>query len=430
MPDILTAETPAGRLRGEVRGPLSIFRNIPYAQAGRFRPPEPPVAWSGERDAVRRGPICPQNPSRFAFAVNDPGPRLVRSEDCLVLTVTTPGMAGRRPVIVWLHGGAYLVGGGEMGEYDADRLALECGVVVVSVTYRLGLFGYLWDDDPARRNLGLQDQLAALDWVAAHIERFGGDPDNITAVGQSAGGHSIVTMLQVRAGALPFHRAILQSAPVAARLTPEAAKRLAVAFHDALGQDADGADATAMLAAQAKALIAQGPSGMPLGPVMEAGVSTREELDVLAGWARDDAATLVAMSTGLSRHSIWYGDEGGGPLTAKVTRDVFEGPVTAFAAATPRGAKTYLYRLDLRPTDSPFGACHCMDLPLLFGSESDWRGAGMLGGEHWSRFADLGARVRAAWGAFARTGDPATNSEWDWSPWSGAVAGGVTNLAG
>ena len=428
MPDAMIVEVPAGRLRGQANGGVLTFRNVPYARAPRFRPPEPAAPWSDERDAVGRGPICPQLPERLAFATGGVPTKMVRSEDCLNLSITTPTLAGRRPVMVWIHGGAYMSGGGETPRYDARKIAAECGVVVVAVTYRLGVFGYLWQDDPGRRNLGLLDQLAALDWVAANIDRFGGDPDNITAVGQSAGGHSIVAMLQARAQALPFRRAILQSAPIAARIAAEDAARLADAFHEALGQDAERADVALILAAQAQALAAQPPSGLPMGPVLEPAPAPRRGLDVIAGWARDDGSPFVALRKGLSEPGNWFGDEGAGASTTAFTRAAFAEPAAAFAAATPDDAKTYLYRLELRPEGSPFGACHCLDLPLLFGEEADWRGAGMLGTEPWANLERVGHRVRASWGAFATSGDPSTDDGWDWRPYGSGTAGEITSI--
>jgi len=420
-------EVPNGRLRGKANDGVLTFHNIPYARAGRFQPPEPAARWSGVRDAVARGPICPQGPGRLAFSINDPPSSMSQSEDCLNLSITTPGVAGRRPVIVWIHGGAYMIGGGETDQGDAEKLAAEGGVVVVAVSYRLGLFGYLWQSDPGRRNLGLLDQLAALRWVVANIERFGGDPENITLAGQSAGGHSIVGMLERWTGTRPVRRVVLQSSPISRRIGPDDAKRVADAFHAALGRDAETAAVAQVLAAQGRA-AAQGPPGMPIGPVLGSGSMDRRGLDIMIGWARDDSSTLIALRESVSKPGNWFGEAGSGPATAEYTRTVFSEPAEALAASTPADAKTYLYRLDLRPEGSPFGACHCLDLPLLFGDEASWRGSGMLGRESWSTFESLGRRVRAAWAAFATTGDPSAEGGWDWRAWSGGAAGAITHL--
>lgn len=430
MSDTVAAEAPAGRLRGRANGGVLTFRNVPYARAERFRPPEPAKPWTGERDAVSRGPVCPQSPGRLAFMIGDVVAGMVQSEDCLNLTIHTPGLTGRRPVMVWIHGGAYMFGGGEMPQSDAQKLAAEGGVVVVAISYRLGAFGYLWQGDPGRRNLGLLDQLAALDWVAANIERFGGDPDNITTVGQSAGGHSIAAMLRVRAGARPFRRAILQSTPFASEIPRDAAAGLADGFHAALGQDADAAPVAAILGAFGKALAAL-RTAPPVGPVLdEAGPGDRRGLEALVGWARDDAVSLVALGwQGAEPPRRWFGDQDPGPSSAKLTRAIFEAPAEAFAAATPADGKTYLYRIDLEPEGSPFGASHCADLPLLFGDEPAWRGVPFLGTEPWNNIELLGRRARAAWTAFATTGDPATDGGWDWRAHSGGTAGVTTPLA-
>lgn len=174
----------SGRWRGEARGEVAVFRGIPYARAERFAAPEPVAALDGVYDATRRYAMAPQLPGRLESVMGRAEP-LEQSEDCLALTVTAPvgAQPGNRPVLVWLHGGAYLAGSGQWNLYDADRLAGETGVVVVSVSYRLGLFGYLRAPGVSAGNLGLRDQIAALRWVREHIAEFGGDPERVTVSG-------------------------------------------------------------------------------------------------------------------------------------------------------------------------------------------------------------------------------------------------------
>jgi len=212
----LTADTELGRLQGVAHGGVVQFRGVPYARPPlgglRFRPPCPHEPWPGRLDVRAHGPIAPQGPSRLRVAVGDFS--RPQSEDCLTLTITTPAPDGaRRPVIVWLHGGGYGTGAGSLDWYDGASLAREGDVVVVGVNYRLGPLGYLAGAGLGDGQMGLRDMIAAIGWVAAHIASFGGDPGEITLMGQSAGAHSALCMLAMPDVRRLFRRVILQSAP-------------------------------------------------------------------------------------------------------------------------------------------------------------------------------------------------------------------------
>lgn len=404
-------ETHFGRLRGEHRGNLLSFRGVPYARAARFEPPRAMPAWAGVRDATKRGPIPPQNPSRLAFITGPQPDQFRQSEDCLVVSVHTPSHEGRRPVMVWFHGGAYLSGGGELPCYDGDKLAIEGDAVVVSVTYRLGVFGYLWSEHKEQLNLGLQDQLAALEWVKTNIERFGGDPEAITAFGQSAGGHSIAAIMGVNRSSQLFNRAIIQSAPLGLKLTEPEAIRFAEVFNRILGSDPLRASVGELLVAQEAAIAEVGSLSSGLAPIVAPGSDSfaGPKLDALIGWTKDDAGPFVALRG--QKVDLREGPE---PLVDKMTARVFGDPAKAFASASPEIARAYIYRIDWRPLGSPYGAAHCVDLPLLLGDEAAWRDAPMLGEQSWSDVEQLGRRIRAAWIAFARSGDPTTVGGWTW----------------
>ncbi|HEX3769259.1 MAG TPA: carboxylesterase family protein, partial [Polyangiaceae bacterium] len=164
-----------GALRGVRAGNVTHFLDVPFAEAARFAEPRLAPPWAGVRDATRRGPICPQPPSRLA-AVMGPSAPAVQDEACLTLSVSTPSLEGRRPVMVWLHGGAYVIGSSSHAWYQPDALVTEGDVVVVRANYRLGVFGFLEMPGVSRGNLGTLDQIEALRWVKRNIAAFGGDP--------------------------------------------------------------------------------------------------------------------------------------------------------------------------------------------------------------------------------------------------------------
>ncbi len=211
--DGLTIEIETGTVAGTQSGDVRSFRGIPYAAppigANRFRAPQPALPWEGVRDAVELGSQCPQSLSLAGRS---------EDEDCLFVNVWSPAGANKLPVMVWLHGGAFILGSGGDKYYDGAAIA-AAGVVVVTLNYRLGLFGFLAHpalraDDPAfptSGNYGLEDQRAALQWVQRNIRAFGGDPTRVTLFGESAGGYSTcVHYLSSRADDL-FSAAISES---------------------------------------------------------------------------------------------------------------------------------------------------------------------------------------------------------------------------
>ena len=206
-----TVRTKQGLTEGFNEGAIFKFLGVPYAEPPvgerRWRSPVPMTGWAGVREAQDFGPICPQT----AGAVFKPRAK-TESEDCLYLNVWTRSLdtEARQPVMVWIHGGGYLGGGGCEDGTDGSQLA-ALGVTVVSFNYRLGAFGYL-AHPKLGSNFGLQDQIAALQWVRENIEHFGGDPACVTVFGQSAGGHAVRMLLSSPTASGLFQRAILQSA--------------------------------------------------------------------------------------------------------------------------------------------------------------------------------------------------------------------------
>lgn len=225
----------------------SLFHGIVYARYARFGMPEM-VEYGEEEivDAREYGCVCPQNLSHLLEQLG-PDSGLKMSEGELCLSVTVPEEEHRRlPVMVWIHGGFYLTGGSEDHRYDVSSLAQAGGVIVVKISYRLGAEGYIWHPERGVANLGLEDQKTALRWIRRHIASFGGDPDNVTVFGQSAGAHSIASLIASaddvepitnvpRFGGEPlFHRAILQSPPLGNTISLKAAAKVTDAFFDRL----------------------------------------------------------------------------------------------------------------------------------------------------------------------------------------------------
>jgi para-nitrobenzyl esterase len=205
-----SVRTTKGIIEGFNENGVCKFLGVPYAEPPigdhRWRPPIPVAAWNGVRKAQDFGPVCPQT----AGAVFITRAR-TQSEDCLYVNVWTRSLEAqaKQPVMVWIHGGGYLGGGGCEDGTDGSRLA-ALGVTVVSFNYRLGAFGYLAHPEIGC-NFGLQDQIAVLEWVRENIEHFGGDPECVTVFGQSAGGHAVRMLLVSPVASGLFHRAIFQS---------------------------------------------------------------------------------------------------------------------------------------------------------------------------------------------------------------------------
>ncbi|GAA4765783.1 carboxylesterase/lipase family protein [Actinomycetospora chibensis] len=442
-----TVTLPDGVLRGRRRGDVVEFLGIRYATAARFAPPRAPEPWTGVREAVERGPTAPQLPARVA-AVTGPSPDdgAPQDEDCLRVDVRAPAAALAdgvpRPVLVWLHGGAYVIGSAATSWYDTARLVSEGtdgGVVTVNVGYRLGVLGWLAAPGVSDGNLGLLDQLAALRWVRDRIAAFGGDADQVTVMGQSAGAHAIACLMTVPEARPLFRRAILQSGQLGLGLSsPQRAARVAGYVTEGLqGADPATAGVEDVLAAQRHAMIrAAGPGGLDSSPAfapvdgvppLSAGVTWADAAsaghDVLVGSTADEAETFVRISPalwGLKRLPVL------GRLTsvgaAMATRRVFGAPAERFADdAATAGAHTFSYRFAWRAPASGLGACHCIELPFLFGARDAWVDAPMLRGADWDADVEpLGAVVRAAWLRFVRTGNPATDA----LPWPSHAAGG------
>ena len=251
-------ETASGRVKGVTSDGVHVFKGIPYgastAGANRFMPPRKPEPWSGVRDAIvyaGRSPQAPAAAQRPELAtVWGPVDMLPVGEDCLTLHVWTPALdTAKRPVMVWLHGGAFSYGSANSPRYDSTNLARRNDVVVVAVNHRLNIFGHLdlsslgGERFAQSGNAGLLDLVSALEWVRAACRRFGGDPGNVTIFGQSGGGGKVSALLAMPTAKGLFHKAIIQSGASVRFAERERTTRLADAVLKHLGLGPDRLDA-------------------------------------------------------------------------------------------------------------------------------------------------------------------------------------------
>jgi para-nitrobenzyl esterase len=448
--------TAAGTLRGSREAGVAVFRGIPFAEAPvgelRFAAPRPARGWDGVRAAVSYGPPPPQ-PDAFGrdelSAVGD---------EWLTLNVWSPdpGRGARLPVMVWVHGGAYTIGKSSSPEYDGRRLARDGSVVVVTFNYRLGVEGFA-QIAGAPANRGLLDQIAALEWVRDNIEVFGGDPHRVTVFGESAGASSVAALLAMPRAAGLFRRAVAQSVP-GPFFSPELAADIATACADELGLRPTVAELAAvdpaLLVAAGDAVAATITERAPrwgqmahrsimFAPVVDGDVlpvtpwqavadGAGRDVDLLVGHTRDEqrlftvlggllgevteehaAAALRVFAPGPDgerRYRDAFPDAGPAELYELVHSDwLFRMPTLHLAQAqNAGGGRVHVYELTWSAPGmgGVLGACHGLDVPLVFGNLDSGRTALLIGESPSPEAETLSAEMRTAWTAFAAHGDP------------------------
>jgi para-nitrobenzyl esterase len=453
--------TTSGAVRGVPSGPVVAFKGIPYAAPPfgdlRFAAPVPPARWDGVRDCTAYGPTAPKPPYPSPVDLLLPEP-VIPGEDVLNLNVWTPDpAAGGLPVLVWIHGGAFVHGSGAVPQYDGTAFARD-GVVVVTVNYRLGVDGFLHFDDGGPANRGLLDQVAALEWVRDNIAAFGGDPGNVTIAGESAGAMSVTTLLSMPRAAGLFRRAVAQSGAGHHALSPATARRVAGYLAERLGvplkraalAEVPLADlVAAQQALSREAATAPDPArwgeitlnAMVFEPVIDGDVlpalpitalraGAGADVDVLAG-SNTDEHTLFLVPNGLAdlvtddllRLALaGYGLDAEeavgtyraldpaatpGDLLVKVATDWFFRLPAIRLAEARAGApgRTWLYEF---AWPSPqfggrLGACHALEIAFVFDTLLT-EGVEPLAGP--AAPQELADAMHAAWAGFVRTGDP------------------------
>ncbi len=459
-----TVRTRAGKLEGFEKDGLAVFLGIPFARPPvgdlRWRAPEPVAPWQGTRPANQFSLAAPQDKSPI-MAVGETG------EDCLYLNVWTPGSdKKKRPVLFWIHGGGFLTGSASQDIYEASRLAKSQDAVVVATNYRVGAlgFGYLRElcGGGFDSNVGLLDQIAALRWTGENIAEFGGDPENVTIFGESAGGMSVGTLLGTPRAKGLFHKAVPQSGAAHHACPKEDGTRVAESLVAALGLPKADSKKLRELSAQ-EIVLAQRKClgvkvnerrprrlpllGMAFIPVIEGDVLPQDPLEAIRGGLSKDVPVMAgtnldewnlfivlsdtkkqkmdeagleksceARAPGKGRDAIaLYRRLRQGKLPAAppdlfgaIESDrVFRVPAIRLVEAQIQHQKnTYLY-LFTWPSPAFAGklrSCHALELPFVFGTLNTPFGRALVGETQATR--TLSAQMQDLWGSFARTGRP------------------------
>ncbi|KAJ5798671.1 uncharacterized protein N7503_006176 [Penicillium pulvis] len=398
-------------------------RGIPYAKASRFQVPQS-TTWSDVLDCTRRAPICPQLPSRLEAVMGPLTKGHGMDEDCLHLSITAPQNATQAPVMVWLHGGAYISGSGDLDCYQGIDLAKR-GIVCVNITYRLGVFGYLSLEGIAPANLGLLDQSAALQWIQVNIAAFGGDPKNITLVGQSAGADSIICLMAAENTAGLFHRAILLSPPLRELKDRTATGPLVTKMAESLfTKDPRVMSVDELLGVQRKLLMDPVKKQVMLfAPNLGFDPLPKEQdfdrridevvrnIPILIGWTAHDGRPFSSMMGPRSLLQLpvigsyvealgtWY-----------ITQSYFKWPSLRFHEQILRaGGISTSYSFGWAADGNALGACHCIDIPFVLGGWNAWKIAPMLTGQNTQAdIARLGSDLKDMWTDFMN-GKPLQN---------------------
>lgn len=452
-------ETTSGKVRGATTNAISGFKGIPYGAStsgsNRFRPPVKPAAWSGVRDALAYGTICPQparGPSLLRKAIGEAPPE-PEDEECLYLNVWTPGINDdrKRPVLFWCHGGGFTMGSGSGGFYHGGNLARRGDAVIVTINHRLGPLGYCYlgelagEEYAASGNVGMLDLVAALEWVRDNITAFGGDPGNVTIFGESGGGAKVSVLMAMPAAAGLFHRAIVQSGPGVNMAPPERATRNAEKLLKELGISARETERLVSLPVaqiiEANARINSNPL-QGWAPVVDGHVLPHHPFDPVAPaisaniplmiGTNKDESTIFLMAdpevreldeAGLSRRVHEFAGDKAEMLIAAYRRADPQGSprdlllalasdrmmrINSIKLAERKHAQgaapvfMYLFTWETPALGGQLKSCHALEIPFVFDNLA--RGGGFIGNA--PECAGIAENMSEAWLAFARDGVP------------------------
>jgi para-nitrobenzyl esterase len=465
----IIVETKSGKLEGMFEKNLNTFKGVPYAAPPigefRWRAPQPINPWKGIRPALAYGAISPQNAMSLPGLASEPE---VNGEDCLFLNVYSPGVDNaRRPVMVWIHGGAFSIGSGSEQMFRNSTLVSK-NIVLVTLNYRLGALGFLNLNEltrgkiPSTGNEGLLDQIAALEWVKENIASFGGDPDNVTIFGESAGAMSIGCLLNIPKARGLFHKAILES-PVGEMARPlDASVDKTEVFLDVLGLKADDVSllrslpVEKMLRAQVETAIRTEQGAAPFVPAADGVIMPRMPLESMEAGMGIKVPTLIGSNLdedklfsmmnpglykmneeGLRRSVSKYvaekdverlidvyratKEKRGEPVTpfelySAISTDVmFRKTAIRIAEAQCKfapGGYNYLFCWKSLALNGKLGACHALEIGFVFGNyDAAFGGSG-------PEADNLSGRMQDAWVSFARSGNPSCASLGEWPKYS------------
>ncbi|MDA3627622.1 carboxylesterase family protein [Saccharopolyspora sp. WRP15-2] len=417
-----TFTPPCGPITGWADRAVLRATGIPYAHAHRFSAPTPVADWSTPLAATSWSPGCPQAPVKFFERVlGATSDGLDQDEHCQHLSITLPTdvrPGAGLPVMVWIHGGSYASGAGDLAIMDPAPLVAQEHLVVVSVTYRLGLFGYLGDGGNRPANLGLLDQIAALRWVQRNIAAFGGNPGNVTVFGQSAGGDAVAHLMATPEAAGLLRRAIIQSAPLGiTRGRAKMYKAMAEATRD-VTPEMPAADVVARQTAATRRILRFGlKAAMPFGTqyghdplpsenaVPAAWEAVAPDIDVLIGHTSEEVRLFLPTLPAFHRITAipLVGELIRRAVVAAFTTAVYTRPAKRFARRHTRaGGRAHRYLITFSAPGNDHGAAHTIDLPLLFGDEKAWQHAELIAGATWAQITEAATALRHLWAEFAR----------------------------
>ena len=444
-------ETKSGRIHGYCENGLEIFKGIPYAEPPvgnlRLRPPIAKDPWSDVFSATQYGNCSFQGYTQLEDWFGKLRPE---SEDCLNLNIWTPATDNKkRPVMFWIHGGAFIMGGGIDPMYDGSSLAKRGDVVVVTINYRLGILGYLHIPGETV-NVGQFDQILALKWVHDNIELFGGDPDNVTIFGESAGGYAVVALSAMPAAKGLFRRVIAQSAPL---INPEVNGKVTKGIMRQMNlkkNDIEGLRKLApekIIEAQNKYfeknptdILALRPlidgDTIPIHPLKAFQNGECSHLDFMIGTTEEESKLFIALDPNFSSINdddveklvigylrtlgidvnrskkmlnVYKEARLGKPkelMSALMTDYIFRiSTIRLLEAQNVHQPNTYNYMFVWKSPvfDGKLGACHALELPFVFGSLNLPLMDGFVGK---NPNKELSEKMMSAWISFARTGNP------------------------
>ena len=443
-------EVNCGKVKGYTENDIHVFKGIPYAEPPignlRFNPPQAKKPWDGVLDTMEFGPCAFQGYTALEGVTGKLQPE---SEDCLTLNIWTPAIDNRkRPVMFWIHGGGYLFGGSRSPAYDGSNLAKRGDVVIVTINYRLGAFGYLFIPG-VTANAGQLDQVLALKWVYDNIAKFGGDPNNITIFGESAGAYSVITLTAMPAAKGLFRRVIAESMPF---IDPKMTKKPTKQLMRALGINIRDIDALRKVAPEEiikvqNEITKQGGLAFrpiidgdtfPIHPLIMMKEGKCKDIDLLMGTNLNEAKLFTSLDPNLRKINdekaimFYLGAMGINSENAQKIINAYKEARAGVLSNEPKelldaiatdlmfrvatlqileaqskyqsNTYNYLFTWETSIYDGMFGSCHALELPFVFNTFEDPGMKALVGKA--TNTDTLCESMMDAWLSFARTGNP------------------------